>query len=520
MSEMPAQDTLILKVNDIGPIIKAKIDLRPLTVFVGQSNTGKSYLATLIYALYRHYFANKHYSNWQSQQDYRTSQKEKNRNFTLEEKHSVINFAEQIIDSTGEYLIIEDIVISDLVRDIIRTKCEDLGSYLEKEICRCFGIDSTQAMIRKNGTTGANIVFGMRSSNGAVSVKHKLALERKKYGTERTVTSAFQNVNFKTYIPEGTMPTINIFHVGGRSKRLNHVAKCMISSDIQEDEEVHQFLDTVADCFMRSLFGPLHHHAFYLPAGRSGVIHAHRVVVSALIELASMTGLRRSKRMPMLSGVLADFLSHLIEIDRPPYQTPEPQHDLGSRIEQNILGGSIGADKSEAINYPHFTYKPDGWKDSLSLMHASSMVSELAPVVLYLRHKVGPGNVLIIEEPESHLHPGMQVKFTRQLAALVHAGIRVIVTTHSLWVLEELANIVRRSELTADAREKTVNGNFALEHDQVGAWLFQPKSRRRGSIVKEIRLDDSGLFPSGFTDVAVDLHNDWADLASQVGEAK
>ena len=42
-----------LEVTNFGPIVEAKIDLRPLTVFVGPSNTGKSYLAILIYALHR-----------------------------------------------------------------------------------------------------------------------------------------------------------------------------------------------------------------------------------------------------------------------------------------------------------------------------------------------------------------------------------------------------------------------------------------------------------------------------------
>ena len=153
------------------------------------------------------------------------------------------------------------------------------------------------------------------------------------------------------------------------------------------------------------------------------------------------------------------------------------------------------------------------------------MVSELAPVVLYLRHIVGHNivghrNVLIVEEPESHLHPAMQVEFTRQLAALVHAGIRVIVTTHSEWVLEELANIVRRSTFSTSDREKTADAKIALRPDQVGAWLFQPKGRPKGSVVKEIRLDDSGLFSSGFDDVAAELHNDWADLANRIGDSE
>ena len=53
MSTAPTYKPLEIEVTDFGPIAKAKLDLRPLTVFVGPSNTGKSYLATLIYALHR-----------------------------------------------------------------------------------------------------------------------------------------------------------------------------------------------------------------------------------------------------------------------------------------------------------------------------------------------------------------------------------------------------------------------------------------------------------------------------------
>ena len=44
-----------INVKNFGPIEKAEIDLRPLTVFVGESNTGKTYLAALIYALHQHF---------------------------------------------------------------------------------------------------------------------------------------------------------------------------------------------------------------------------------------------------------------------------------------------------------------------------------------------------------------------------------------------------------------------------------------------------------------------------------
>ena len=53
VNDSPARNTIELEVTNYGPIVKARIDLRPLTVFVGLSNTGKSYLAVLVYALHR-----------------------------------------------------------------------------------------------------------------------------------------------------------------------------------------------------------------------------------------------------------------------------------------------------------------------------------------------------------------------------------------------------------------------------------------------------------------------------------
>ena len=47
MSDAPTQDRIELGVKDFGPIVEASLDLRPLTVFIGPSNTGKSWLATL-----------------------------------------------------------------------------------------------------------------------------------------------------------------------------------------------------------------------------------------------------------------------------------------------------------------------------------------------------------------------------------------------------------------------------------------------------------------------------------------
>lgn len=253
-------------------------------------------------------------------------------------------------------------------------------------------------------------------------------------------------------------------------------------------------------------FGPLGLRAYYLPADRTGLMHAHSVVVGGLIASAPTGALRSNGRTPALSGVVADFLEQLLEID-----STADESDLGGSIEQTILGGSVRIERSPNTNYPHFVYRPKGWREDLALTNASSMAAEVAPVVLYLRHLVSPGNVLIVEEPESHMHPAMQVKFMRELAAIVKSGVRVIVTMHSEWMTEELGNIVRRSALPENEGDEP-----ALDADQVGAWLFEPTKRPKGSIVSEVALDADGQYACGFDDVAVALHNDWAGITSRI----
>ena len=254
----------------------------------------------------------------------------------------------------------------------------------------------------------------------------------------------------------------------------------------------------------------MHWRNNYLPADRTGIMHTHSVVVSALIARASDPD---PQPVDALSGVVGDFLKQLVDIDLSRSSRQKSKlEDTIKNIERNIFGGSVRVERSAHINYPRFTYRPQGWDNDLALANASSMVSELAPVVLYLRHVIEPGNVLIIEEPEAHLHPAMQVQFMRQLGALVKAGVRVIVTTHSEWLVEELGNMVRRSQLPSNGH----GDKIALRPDQVGAWLFEPKQRPKGSVVRELKFGEYGLSDTGFDDVASALHNDWTRIQRQI----
>lgn len=505
MNEQAIEGSLELELTDFGPIAKAKVDLRPLTVFVGPSNTGKSYLAILIYALHQFFSGGPPYSDRTFRGRLSFFLGPERLELSDETLEALLK---QVRPPTGKPrpLREREIVLPPQAADALRSRFDENAETLASEIGRCFGIGDTRTLIRM-GRQAARVVVRRRKSNDSEFVEHSLTLARQ--------------TKFKTSVPADTPLPVKFEADAGLSGFLHHRFSMLDLEAHGSDANrrgfvTRELLAIVGDLVLPSTVSPLHLPAYYLPADRTGVMHAHSVVVSALIASAPTAGLRPATRTPMLSGVLADFLEQLIEIDRPGHTRRKQRLGFGKKIETDILGGSVRVNRSTAIDYPSFAYRPKGWKRDLALASASSMVSELAPVVLYLRHMVTPSNVLIVEEPESHLHPAMQVELIRQLAELVDAGIRVIVTTHSEWLLEELANIVRRSALP-EAEGTEINGpKVALRPEQVGAWLFEPKLRPKGSVVKEVHLDESGFSPTGYDAVALALHNDWAELSSRI----
>ena len=464
-----------IEVADFGPIVRASVDVRPLTVFAGPSNTGKSYLAMLVYALHRCFGPSSRFGFLQTR-TYWFSDAAVN---PLPDEELAARVAEWWSTGGKEQ---RRPLPEDLAR-ALRTALEELTGaeeHLAREVSRCFGVDDVDDLVRQGST------------------------EDRSTATIRIPASV------------DDAHTRYTFEFGREPARLSGHVPALPSppGDIPDEERGGLFLlYGLLDVMSSSVIGPLIRNAYYLPADRTGVMHSHQVVVSTLIQGATTTGLRRSTGVPMLSGVLADFLNDLVGMG----QRKETMSDgMAPRLEKNLLAGAIRLKQSET-GYPSFAYRPTDWDTDLPLMRTSSMISELAPVILYLRYLVRPKDVLIIEEPESHLHPAMQAAFARELARLVRSGVRVLLTTHSEWILEALANLVRLSELPENEREGIAGSDVALSPAEVGAWMFTRSDDGAGSTVKEIVLDtEAGNFPAGYGEITESLYNDWARIANRI----
>ena len=239
-------------------------------------------------------------------------------------------------------------------------------------------------------------------------------------------------------------------------------------------------------------------------------MQSHRIIASSLVKRTTRVGLDDLPEVPTMSGVIADFMERIILYEEDRVSNDEMKH-LAETLESDVLAGQIYMEPSPS-GYPDFRYRPQGMKKAMRLIQTSSMVSELAPLVLYLRGLIRPGDTLIIEEPEAHLHPGAQTHMAVNLARLVRAGVRVIITTHSDWLLQEIGNLVLEGLLEEDTDEPA----SWLLPEEVGAWHFQ-----KDEPVEEIPFKPrEGLSPEDYEDVAEGLYNRSVNLQQRFEKKK
>jgi len=119
-------------------------------------------------------------------------------------------------------------------------------------------------------------------------------------------------------------------------------------------------------------------------------------------------------------------------------------------------------------------------------IHAGFGLTQVFPIIVAAL-SLPKEHILLIENPEVHLHPAGQALMGQFLAEVAHAGVQVIVETHSDHVL----NGIRRSV-------KAKN----LSPDQVALHFFRNRSEGASQVVSP-QLDRSGNldnWPEGFFD--------------------
>lgn len=492
-----------LTVKNFGPIREANaIKIGPMTIFVGPSNVGKSYLATLIYSITRALDESMEYGRFVFQRNRRLWARirewEKEQTKSPEKRGYISQYKSQQIEKVFPIWV------------------GFSSSIWKDQVVRCFG------------TEGQNIMEDHRLAVTISNEENDLILD----------LCSPDNSKLSSGRKKALLKLMN------DNKEFKKLSDMLASLEehpeaMKDEEESVETLYYRLNNALAEILFPLFRatllsaqnitsrtqtQSHYLPAIRGGIMQSHRTLVSALIQNAPMAGLRATSPIPLFTGVLSDFMEKLIDIGNPSkinelgenrarISMRKNMEKLGEAIEQKIMRGKIAVETSET-QYPDFqyTFKKNGNDYDLPLMSASSMVSELAPVSLFIKYYVNPGDLFVVEEPEAHLHPDAQDDISNILVQLVNAGIRVLVTTHSDCILEHISNYVHASDLN-----KKIKGQ-ALEEEKISTYVFdqQGEGEKKGTLVKKVEFnDETGILTEDHMDASSALYNKTVDLFNE-----
>jgi hypothetical protein len=230
----------------------------------------------------------------------------------------------------------------------------------------------------------------------------------------------------------------------------------------------------------------------YLPAARTGFVLMRKVLASGLLGLGG-----GGDALP-LNLPTRRFLQRMLSLT---HADKSKHGDIADLLETNLLHGTVRPDSAPL---PDYQYQPSGTNGgTLPLWLTSSLVTELTPLLMFLRSKEDFRSI-IIEEPEAHLHLELQSTLARILVRLVNAGLPVWITTHGDTFFQQLSNLVKSSELGAkdrnklgiDKAEMLAIGNVSACHFKVNV----SESGQRSTVIKQLRVDDSGIAAAAFND--------------------
>jgi len=475
-----------ISIENFGPIASASIDLRPLTIFIGPNNTGKSYAGLLLYALFGSLGGSR------------------GRRSVIE---PLVRVMQEMVKDARIETAIEGLKSSSLgladVQDLVREtgsslrRClsnaaEPWGEALGSELRYYFGVQTPSELVRA-GSGKAPLSIRVQPRPGAKSfVRYRIRKDS-------------PEVEAATHIPSLTEFTIP-------ERFLSEVS---LSSGSSTSLLTVQILQLVWFSLLDQLDVPVFSkETCYLPPSRSGLLQAWQGYVSLALDRASSFVGIEPVQIPAFSGVTNDFLRTLVErIMNPPTGRRSQLPEASRILRQQLFRGDVEISKRRGSAAPEIVY------DSASGAHvpisrASSLVGELAPLALWMDHVLGPEDMLIMDEPEAHLHPEAQRIIARILVRLVNSGVRVLFTTHSSTLLHQISNHIVADAIPESALRKLGYGREdTLGASEVSVSLFAPG--RSGTRVSPVSVSqEDGISENEFLRVAEMMGDETYNLYS------
>ena len=433
-----------LKVLEYGKIKSAEIEVSPLTLFVGDNNSGKSYLMALLWGI---------------------------QNLGVSELISSVLREETKLEHELIGWIRAQVALACEQGEHIAQVCE-----IEKEL---------QAFLREGLRQNKDNLVKKIFNSSDVKIKDlqielkdldKISLTftklKDRWGSEELDSLRIKNNT-------GTEYTIKLSEIEWGYQ--NNLIICMILSLAMEISigEVNGIYENI-----------------YLPAARTGFMLTKDIINKAGRNAAFNIGVQQEEMIPFIRPI-NQFLDVMNDLSF------DSKGDRGAAAIAEYLENYMAEGTVEMSTLPNkeVLYVPAGQQKGIPLRIVSAVVTEISPLILILKHKKRVKG-LFYEEPEMCLHPQLQQKIARVICQLASAGVKMTLTTHSDIILQHINNMIRLSERQDAERicsELGYDSGDLLKAEEVK--VYQLKSNAgEGTKVEELPCGKNGFAVPTFND--------------------
>ena len=449
---------ILIGVKDFGKIKKAEIDVSNFTIFVGNNNSGKSYIMQLIYGLLQ-----KLPKFELPVEDYEITE-----NLELEWGREWFQNYERKVNvylSENKEKIVESIFHRPICIGKLYLKIVDIDEEIKIKFSEWKELILIENYAEKN----------------------------------------------EDYTKEFSNRIVEIELLKSTTKELLNSYSIRYMSDI-DDEYVKFYAEQVSVRLILDLF-KAGEELLFLPASRTGMLLLYKYFFSekdkGLVVKTSQNTEEDYRNELGLSAPVYDFLQFLLRYTSN-NRVMEHNKKLIDFIEKYLINGSLRQQGEETI------YIPENTDKHIPLYLSSSMVNELTPMIKALTGAINY-SYFLYDEIETCLHPEKQGAMARFLVRLNNSGKRLIVSTHSDTMASKINNLLLLSfsdETEEEKKEKLEKLNLTeedlLKSKDIHVYQFSNQSDGT-SVVNELefrRVPYTGYDFSQFMDSTQNLYHE------------
>lgn len=171
-----------------------------------------------------------------------------------------------------------------------------------------------------------------------------------------------------------------------------------------------------------------------------------------------------------------------------------PYYNIAELIEKGILQGEVKITRTGDVE---FISDKVGKTKHLPIHLTSSIVKTMSSLVIYLKHIARKGDLLIIDEPEMNFHPNVQISLMRIFTILTKLNLRIIISTHSDYMIRELNNLIMAGTIyKKDAqliKKLGYEESMLLDKNDIAVKYFNYGKLKRLLDVIDVKVEDDGF---------------------------